>query len=254
MMNLFKMDLHRFLTNKIMYILLVVFIAFQIFGIFMIKQYEQPVEQGGMLISHMNESQFIQQMLAQTPSWVLIYVTVFSVYFYMSEYNAGFYKNYISMKRARMYSVLSKIVILGLFTLLMMLVMVVADLIGRAIFFQQATLGALGYLSTLLAGQFLLHWAFSIVILSLTMILKSMLTSIVTGIILALNVFGMAVGALESLFTDLNVSAYLLVNTIVRIKDFNQLSDVIHVFSVAIAFILLFSCIAIRYKMKEDLK
>src|SRR5690625_2891066 len=118
MINLLKMDFLRFVTNKMMYILLMVFMAFQLFGIFMMKQYEPSMEQGGISIGSMNESEFIQLMLSQTPPWVLMYIMVFSVYFYMSEYHAGFYKNYISMHRARIYSVISKTIIQGLFTLL----------------------------------------------------------------------------------------------------------------------------------------
>lgn len=252
MINLLKMEFNRFFTNKMMYILLIVFMAFQVFGIFMLKQYEQPVR-GEILISSMNESQFIQVMLSQTPSWVMMYIMVFSVYFYMSEYNSGFHKNYVSMKNARMYSVISKILILGLFTLLMFIVMIISDLIGRAIFFNNTAIGDLGYFAKLLFGQLLLHWAFSIVVLCITMILKSMIPSIVIGIVLVLNVFGMVVGALESLIGDVNLSSYFLVNTIVSIKNFNNMSDVIHVISVAIIFIILFSFIATRYKMKEDL-
>src|SRR5699024_2940949 len=145
MSNLLKMEFNRFFTNKMMYILLVVFMAFQVFGIFMIKQYEEPEVQGGIAISAMNESQFIQQMLSQTPSWVMMYIMVFSIYFYLSEYNAGFYKNYISMKNARMYSIISKILILGLFTLFMFAAMLVSDQIGRAIFFGNTEIGDIGY-------------------------------------------------------------------------------------------------------------
>lgn len=254
MINLFKMDFQRFKSNKIMYLLLLIYAAFQIFGIFMMKQYEQPMEQGGISVSSMNASEFIQSVLSQTPSWVLMYVAVFSVYFYMSEYNSGFYKNYISMNNARMYSVLSKILILGLFVLLMLVTMIISDLIGRSIFFDNAVIGDFGFFIKLLVGQFLLHWAFSIVVLCIAMVTKNLITSLVIGVVLGLNVPGMIVGAVESLIGDLNVSSYLLVNTITSIKDFNNVGDVIHVASVAVIFMLLFSFIAVRYKMREDLR
>lgn len=237
-----------------MYILLLIFSAFQVFGIFMMKQYEQPVEQGGMLISTMNESQFIQYLLAQTPSWVFIYITVFSVYFYMSEYNSGFYKNYISMRNARMYSVFSKILMLALFTIFMLIAMIISDLIGRSLFFNHMEIGDLGYFIKLLLGQFLLHWAFSIVILCISIYSKSSITSLVIGVALGLNIVGMIVGALDALIDKINISKYLLVNTIVNIKDFNNINDVIHVASVAIIFILFFSFIAVRSKIQEDLR
>lgn len=254
MINLLKMDLHRFITNKMMYILLAVFAAFQVFGIFMINQYEEPNAQTNVLHSMMNESEFIQTMLAQTPSWVLMYIAVFSVYLYMSEYNAGFYKNYISMKNARIYSVISKIIILALFTCLMLVVMVFADLIGRELIFKQSTIGDVGFFVKLLVGQFLLHWAFTIVVLCVTMVVKRMIPSIVIGIVLVLNVIGMVLGALESFVGDTNLSSYLLVNSITRIKDFHDVGDIVHVLGVAIVFIGIGSLFAIRYKMREDLR
>lgn len=248
------MDLHRFVTNKMMYILLIVFAAFQVFGIFMISHYEEPNAETGILHSMMNESEFIQTMLAQTPSWVLLYIAVFSVYLYMSEYNAGFYKNYIAMKNARIYSTISKIIILALFTFLMFFVMIIADLIGRELFFQYSMIGDTAFFIKLLTGQFLLHWAFAIVVLCVTMIVKNMIASIVIGIVLVLNVIGMIVSAIESLVGDSHLSSYLLVNTIVRIKDLHELGDLMHVLGVSIIFIAGSSFFAIRYKMKEDLR
>ncbi|WP_040984185.1 ABC transporter permease [Oceanobacillus jeddahense] len=254
MMNLLKMDVNRFFTNKTMYVLLLVFMAFQIFGIFMHKQYEQPGTQGELLVSNMNESQFIQMILSQTPSWILIYIAVFTVYFYISEYNAGFHKNYFALKNARRNSVISKIVILGIFTMLMFFTMIMADLIGRSLFFQNAAIGDLGYFAKLLLGQFVLHWAFSVLLLYITMLIKNAIPSIVTGMILGLNIIGMVLSALEALVSDTNFSSYLLVNTIVSSKDFNHTADVIHVFSVAIIFLVVFSFLAVTYKIREDLR
>lgn len=247
------MEVNRFFTNKMMYILLAVFMAFQIFGVFMMKQYEEPV-QGVMLPSAMNESEFIQSLLAQTPSWVMMYIMVFSVYFYMSEHNAGFYKNYIAMEHARSYGMLSKIFVLGLFTLLMFVVLLIADFIGRPIFFDNAALGDPGYFAKLIIGQFLLHWAFAVVILCITMLLKNLVASFIIGLVLVLNVIGMALGFLESLLWDLELSGFLLVNTIVTVRDFNETQTVTYVYGVALVVLFLASFIAIRFKMKEDLK
>lgn len=152
-----------------------------------------------------------------------------------------------------MYSVFSKILILALFTMLMLITMILADLIGRTIFFNHADIGDLGYFVKLLVGQFLLHWAFSIVVLCISIFSKRLIVSLVVGVALVLNVVGMIVGAFDSLFDKINLSKYLLVNTIVSIKDFNNLNDVVHVAIVAIVFTLFFTFIAVRYKMKEDL-
>lgn len=252
MINLFKMDLYRFTRNKIMYLLLLLFCAFQIFGIFMMKQYEQPVE-GRPMLSSLTESEFIQHTISQPPSWMLIYIAVFTIYFYMSEWNSGFHKNYISMRQARIYSVLSKMVILALFVAMMFLTLLIADGIGRRLFFDQTDMGDLGTLVTLLISQFLLHWAFSLLILCLAMMTKNLLVSLSASFVLALNVIGMVLAALENQLTGVHLTKYLLINTIVRVKDLGSTADLIHTFGVAVAAILFLSYFAVRYKIKEDL-
>ena len=133
MINLFKMDFHRFIRNKMMYVLLLIFSAFQMFGVFMHSMYEEPIAAGGIQAGEMNASEFIQFVLSQPPSWMLLYITVFTIYFYMSEQNAGYYKNYITMKNARLHSVLSKILIQASFTMLMFVTLLISDFkIGRA--------------------------------------------------------------------------------------------------------------------------
>lgn len=255
MINLFKMDFHRFIGNKMMYVLLLIFCAFQIFGTYMMSVYEQPMAESGIQPGAMNASEYIQYVLSQSPSWMLLYIMVFTVYFYMSEQNAGFYKNYTTMKHARSHSVFSKILIQGVFTLFMFLTLLVADFIGRSLFFENSAIGDLGYFMSLLSGQFLLQWSFSILILCASVITKNMLISISIGIVFVLNVIGMILSSLESLLLDNTfASDYLLVNTITQIKDFADLADLIHVGSVAVVSIIIFTVIAIHFKSKEDLK
>jgi len=255
MINLFNMDFHRFIRNKMMYVLLLIFSAFQIFGIFMFSMYEEPIAEGGIQVSAMNASEFIQLVLSQPPSWMLLYITVFTVYFYMSEHNAGFYKNYMTMKNARVHSVLSKILIQAVFTLFMFVTLLASDFVGRSLFFENSTVGDPGFFMKLLIGQFLLQWSYSVLILCVSIITKSMLVSISIGIVLVLNVVGMVVSGLETLLFDRTfASDYLLVNTITHIRDFDNVNEVIHVRSVAVVSIAIFTAIAIKYKQKEDLK
>ncbi|AIQ51273.1 ABC transporter permease [Paenibacillus sp. FSL R7-0331] len=253
MLNILKMDFYRFVRNRIMYLLLLVFCAFQIFGIFMTKQYAQEMENGGISVSSLNESDFIQYTISQPPSWMLVYIAVFSIFFYTSEFSSGFHKNYIPMHRARIHSVCSKIMVLAAFVAMLFLTMLIADWIGRTLFFENTSLGDPVYLMKLLISQFMLHWAFSILILYIVMVVKNLLVSLTAGFVLALNVAGMALSALESLVQGLHLSKYLLINTIVRVKDFNNAADILHTAAVAVIVILVFSFLAVRYKLREDL-
>lgn len=253
MNNIIKMDWHRFISNKIMYFLLFVYAFFQVFGIFMMVQFGQEMAEGGVHFQSMGEGEFIQFVLAQPPSWVMLYILVFTVYFYMSEYNSGFYKNYMTIKRARTYSVYSKILIQGLFTLFLFIVMILSDWIGRTIFFEQSAFGSWAYFAKVVGGQFLLHWAFSIVMLCVVMLARNMIASLIVGLILALNVPGLVVGALENLTDLFEVSPYWLVTTIMSPLDYNQVEHVVHVACVSLISIALFTFIALKYKRNEDL-
>lgn len=224
--------------------------AFQIFGTFMQKQYEQPE----LPVSSLNGSAYIQIVLAQAPLWILIYIAVFTVYFYMSEYNSGFYKNYLSLPNARRNTVFSKIIILGLFTGLMFISLMIADLIGRGLFFNNTSIGDWGYFSRLIMGQFLLHWAAAVLVLCMTIMIKNTITCIIIGILLSLNVFGMIIGSIEALISDTDLASYLLINTAMTIKDFAKLSDVSHVIAVGLVYLLGFGAVAFFYKQREDLK
>jgi ABC-2 type transport system permease protein len=254
MLNLLRMELRRFVGNKIAPLLLLLFAGFQLFGIFMMSQYQTSMETGGLSFAAMTESEFIQYMLAQPPTWMLLYLAVFTVYFYMSEFNSGFYKNYIGMRHARIHSVLVKIIVQALFTLLLFAVMLLVDLGGRQLFFGQAALGDLGGLLKLLLGQLLLHIAFSVLMLCVAMLARNTLLSLAVGIVLALNVPGMLLAVLEDALGSLRLARYLLVNTIVSVKDLGDIGDLLHLFGVAAVYLLLFGLLAVRYKMKEDLR
>lgn len=254
MLNLLKMDAYRFIRNKTMYMLLLLFCAFQIFGIFMMGQYSQEMEAGGgVAVGSLDASEFIQYTLSQPPSWMLLYITVFVVYFYMSEYQSGFGKNYMSMRRARIYTILAKIWISALFVGLLFLTMLVSDWIGRGLFFDNTAWGDAGYFVKLLIGQFLLHWAFAILMLCITVLCKNLLAGVIIGFVLALNIPGMLLGALESLVNGVNISQYWLVNTLVAVKDFNDAGEFAQTLLVAFVFIVLFAAIAVRHKIREDL-
>ncbi|MBW4080149.1 hypothetical protein [Paenibacillus sp. S150] len=251
MLNL--LDLRRFGRNKPMIVLLLVYCLFQVFGIFMQSQYP-PAEVNGVSVPALSEGEFMQHTLSIAPSWVLIYLTVFVVAFYMSEYNAGFYKNYISMRRARIYSVLSKIAVQALFTLLLLIAVVLSDVVGRFWFFGNSSFGGVGLFTKVLAVQFLLHWAFSVLVLCLIVIVRNMLTGVIAGIVLSFNIVGMALSALETAIGSPRISPYLLVNTIVTPQDMGNGGDILHAVPVAAVFALLFAAIAVRRKLREDLR
>lgn len=255
MINIVKMDFHRFIRNKIMYVLLLIYSAFQIFGVFMMSLYEESMAESGIQLSSMNASEFIQLVLSQPPSWMLLYIMVFTVYFYMSELNSGYYKNYITMKHARIHSVFSKIVILAYFTLLMLGTLIISDFIGRSLFLGNSAIGDFGFFIKLLFSQFLLQWSFSILILCITMVTRKILVSIIIGFVFVLNLFGMILSSLESaLLGKTYVSDYLLVNTITRVKDFNDQSELFVVLGIGLISIVAFVVIAASYKLKEDLR
>lgn len=253
MINILKMEISRFFTNKMMYILLFIYVVFQVFGTFMFTQFEAVSPFNGVVVQDLNQGQYMQMVLAQSPSWVMLYIGIFTVSFYMSEYNNGFHKNYISTERARIHSVTSKIIVLGLFTLIIFGVMIFADFFSRLIFFENSSIGDIDIFLKIVLGQFLMHWAFVVVMLCITILLKRLIASIIVAVVLGLNVLGSIVRVLESLIHDGDFASYLLVNSIMTIRDYNEASELIHVLIVAGIYFIVFAAIAIRFKIKEDL-
>lgn len=236
-----------------MYILLLVYIVFQMFGTFMFTQFETVSPISGQLVQDITQSEYMQMIISQTPSWLLLYIGIFTVSFYMSEYNNGFYKNFISMENARVQTVIAKILVLGLFTLLMFIIMIITDFIGRAIFFENTDIGDPQYFIKVFLGQFLLHWAFVVVVLSITMIVRRIVASIVIIVLLVLNIIGSLSMVLESFIHDDRFTSYLLVNTITLPMDYNDLGDFLHVIIVAVVYFIVAGLIAIKFKQQEDL-
>lgn len=254
MINMLRMEFSRFFTNKMMYILLGVYMAFQLFGTFMYTQFPTLSAISGDPITEIPQSEYMQLVLSQSPSWVMLYIGIFTVSFYMSEYNNGFYKNYISIENARVNSVIAKILVLGWFTVLMFAAMIVTDFIGRAVFFENTDLGDFFYFIQVIVGQFLLHWAFVAVVLCITILLRRTVANMVVVVILGLNVIGMLLMMLESLIHDGEFTSYLLINTITSPMDYDVTSNFLHVIIVAVIFFVVATLISIRFKQKEDLK
>lgn len=236
-----------------MYILLLVYIVFQMFGTFMFTQFETVSPISGQLVQDITQSEYMQMIISQTPSWLLLYIGIFTVSFYMSEYNNGFYKNFISMENARVQTVIAKILVLGLFTLLMFIIMIITDFIGRAIFFENTDIGDPQYFIKVFLGQFLLHWAFVVVVLSITMIVRRIVASIVIIVLLVLNIIGSLSMVLESFIHDDRFTSYLLLNTITLPMDYNDIGDFLHVIIVAVVYFIVAGLIAIKFKQQEDL-
>ncbi|MFS0722441.1 hypothetical protein [Paenibacillus sp. 1P07SE] len=253
MLNLLRMDLRRFVRNRLTLILLLVYCVFHMFAIFMMSQYPTaPVQ--GMAIDEMTEGQFLQYITSSAPSWVLIYLSVFTVYFYMSEYQAGFYKNYMSMRRARVYSVLAKLAVQGVFTMLLLAAVVFSDMASRWWFFNNTEFGELGLFLRVLGVQFVLHWGFTALVLCLTILVRSLLTAVIAGIVLSFNLIGMGLAVLESLAGLPHISSYLLVNSIVTYSDYSDNGHALHGIAVGVVALVLFTVVSIRLKMKEDLR
>lgn len=214
------------------------------------NQYNESYE---FSIGAMSEAEFFQYIMSQPPSWMLVYITVFTIYFYMSESSSGFIKNYISMHNARIYSVISKIIILALFVVIILIVAICTNWIGRYVFFDSVQLGDLVLFAKLLIGQFLLQWAFAILILYVTMITKNTIVSLLIGMLISFNVLGIALAALDSLIDPIQIAPYWLVNTISSTTDYHHNGEFMQIIAIAVVYIVVVSFTSTRYKLKENL-
>lgn len=260
MLNILRMDFRRFRKNNMLPLLLAVFFAFQLFGIFMMSRYTDSYSTAGLAPGSLNASEFFQYMLAQPPSWMLLYVAVFTVHFTWSERSAGFHKNYISMRHARVSSVLAKVLLLALFTLLLFVAAVAANALGRRLFFEDAPTGGLDQYALLLLVQFLLHWAFAVMMLFVALAARSLIAGLIIGLLLALNLVGYSLSALAALLLGeedgAGIASWWLVNRIVQPLELGQagVAGVVEPTVVALLFLLLFGTVGALFRQREDLR
>ena len=245
MYNLIKMDLYRLLKTKSTYIMVFVVMAMTIFTVWMTKMDIDMMKEDSQLSSEdeigptteaidvdgdsvainigifsetkdewtsekIKFGDFVEVQLASGIFTVII--AIFVSIFVHADVKKGFIKNIAGQVQNKYMLIISKIVGVGAQNLIMFLTLFVTMFVaGKICFGEQFVMGSALDLIKVVGGQYMLHMAFSVLLLALCILFNSSELSMTLGILLACRV-----GTL--LYFGINK----LAQNVLDIKDFNM--------------------------------
>lgn len=226
MLNILKMDLYRMIKSKAVWIILAASILMMFASVFMtgqdINYYNnnplalENLENGGdvswgIYIGSVNPEwcngniiPFMELFAVNIQSrMLLMFLTVFVVYFAGSEGRNSFMKNIVGQVKNRAFLVISKFITVSIYTSLMIIAAMFATMLGSQMFFGYASLAGISQGLFFLLIQILLHIGYGMFVLLLYHITRSSVATMLSGIFIAAGILQFVDAILLAVFEHL---------------------------------------------------
>lgn len=236
MLNVLKMDLYRMIKSKAAWIILAASILMMVASVFMtgqdINYYNnnplalENLENGGdvswgIYIGSVNPKwcngniiPFMELFAVNIKSrMLLMFLTVFVVYFAGSEGRNSFMKNIVGQVKNRAFLVISKFITISIYTALMIIAAMFATMLGSQMFFGYASLAGISQGLYFLLIQILLHIGYGMFVLLLYYITRSSVATMLSGILIAAGILQFVDAILLAVFERLkSVTDFSILN------------------------------------------
>lgn len=237
MRNVFSMDLYRMIKTKSTYILLAIYVGILSLGIFVFKT---NMDSGFSIgLEDQTISQFVSYLLSGETTIFLI--VIFIAMFINAEFNSGYFKNIMGDIPKKINYVVSKCLVVAIYTAIYVILGVVIAIIGSQIL----GLEELGKVSSLVAYAgmlYLLDVVIGIIMIMVTIALRNSAASTSIGIVYILLISSLLYtlvnyGA-DKLFhaEDFKIQEYLPYGNLMSISTASQTGDFIRAIVVALIF------------------
>lgn len=236
MLNVLKMDIYRMIKSKAAWIILAASILMMVASVFMtgqdINYYNnnplalENLENGGdvswgIYIGSVNPEwcngniiPFMELFSVNIKSrMLLMFLTVFVVYFAGSEGRNSFMKNIVGQVKNRAFLVISKFITISIYTALMIIAAMFATMLGSQMFFGYASLAGISQGLYFLLIQILLHIGYGMFVLLLYYITRSSVATMLSGILIAAGILQFVDAILLAVFERLkSVTDFSILN------------------------------------------
>jgi ABC-2 type transport system permease protein len=289
MLNVIKMDLYRMIKTKSFYVILMIIVVFMLFGSYMIDQdlstlkemakdaelqTDQAAGNGADTDKNVNlgisfdatplmqdNITLLDEASVMLSSAILLFFTgIFAVLFVCGENSTGFIKNIISCTKKRRYVILSKTVVMSIFVVLETIILLIALSIGSSIFHSSVSMKlSLSFRFLQYVGlQCLLHIAFAIIIIMISVIVRSTAISMMTSIGLSSGLGSLIISYLSmlkigSFHVGENLVKYFVTTNVQALTSQFTKDMGIRVLMVSLAAILLYNIISCVVMDKRDI-
>lgn len=211
MLNVLKMDLYRIVKSKAAWLILVASILMMFASVFMTKQDINFYNDNPSALENLRNGGEINWGIyigSVNPKWcngnviplmellavninsrmLLMFLTVFIVYFAGSEGRNSFMKNIVGQVKNRAFLVMSKFIAISIYTVFMMIATMLATMLGSRMFFGYVSLAGMSQGINFLLIQMSLHIGYGMFVLLLYHITGSSVATMLSGILIAAGI------------------------------------------------------------------
>lgn len=208
MFNLIRMDLYRLRHTMSTYVMIVTMVLFSLFSVYMIKMDLDLIEENGYETSDTEDVVNIGIYVENNPQWLtepadigelvctnlnsgmlMAFCAIFAAVFVSAEQKSGFVKNIAGQVSGRGLLALSKLCAVAVQVLLILLLFtVLTGIFGQLMLPEGVHVSSFAGTAKMLGLQYLLHFAFTGVILFLCIWLRNSAAAIAVGIVVSCNV------------------------------------------------------------------
>lgn len=277
MINVIKMDLYRMFKSKFMWITIIISLFFPIASMNTIHSefedlpnpiLESMMEEG--YIREEAESYLADPLYAEDFEFDIfelypriieraiigLLITIFTVIFIGAESNTGYIKNIAGQTSIRHRTILSKMVVLFLYSSMIFLLYLVISVLCSKLIFGYIHFGIFSIEEMVLyvLSQIFLNFVFGCVIMCGSELIRNLVVSMAVGVILTTGIFVVPMMYLDELFKVTNFSFTSLILTPYMERMTVNYSQYGKVWIVGAAFLVIGTLLSITSMKKRDIR
>ncbi len=266
MLNMIKMDFYRMIKTKSFYMVLLVFLVMTAISTVLCKtelddaeiqqsNYESTLEQEDTQTTNVGISVILPTKPGEKASVydmfyanvqgkeVALFLVIFAVMFSLADFKSGFIKNIGGQARKRFYLIASKTIVLTVFTVILFVLFLLFQALCNQVILGYLKWGDIGDLLTYFGTELVLHAAFAIFIMALSIIIQSNAASMILAIALSIDLAVILYSMFDRFVqkyadVDFHIMDYLVTGKISMLPMAAQTSDIQSALLVSAAFIV----------------
>lgn len=266
MLNMIKMDFYRMMKTKSFYMVLLVFLVMTAISTVLCKtelddaeiqqsNYESILEQENTQTTNVGISVILPTKPGEKASVydmfyanvqgkeVALFLVIFAVMFSLADFKSGFIKNIGGQARKRFYLIASKTIVLTVFTIILFVLFLFFQALCNQVILGYLKWGDTGDLLTYFGTELVLHAAFAIFIMALSIIIQSNAASMILAIALSIDLAVILYSMFDRFVqkyvdVDFHIMDYLVTGKISMLPMTAQTSDIQSALLVSAAFIV----------------
>lgn len=231
MLNMINMDLYRMFKSKSIYVVWIIMILFIGLSTVLMKaevddvsvqteNYEASQEGNSTENANLGMSVIVPTQPGEKPNVfdlfyanvqgkiIALFLVIFTVLFATADINNGYIKNIGGQVKNRGNLVYSKIICMFLYSIISMVLALAAQMLANKLAFGSMAIGNIHHLIFYLGIQTLLHFALIVVVLSIAILIRNNVFSMIFAVCLCMNAMVVVYGVLDNLFHKAGVKNF----------------------------------------------